>query len=48
MRTVHVGVAGWDNLKQNAKAAFKGEYQGEHIGFISYELLHKTLTPNRW
>ena len=42
------GVAGWDDLKRNAQAAFKGEYQGEHIGFISLELMHRTLTPNRW
>ena len=48
MRTVHIGVAGWDDLKRNAQAAFRGEYQGEHIGFVSLELMHKTLTPNRW
>lgn len=48
MRTVHMGVAGWDDLKRNAQAAFRGEYQGEHIDFISLELMHRTLTPNRW
>ena len=48
MRTVHIGVAGWDDLKRNAQAAFRGEYQGEHIGFVSLELMHRTLTPNRW
>ncbi len=48
MRVVHIGIAGWDDLKRRAKAAFKGEYQGEHIGFASMELMHRTLTPNRW
>ncbi len=48
MKTVHIGVAGWDDLKRSAKAAFRGERQGAHIDFASLELMHRVLTPNRW
>jgi hypothetical protein len=44
-RTAHFGITGWDDVKRRAKAAFKGEYQGAHIGFASLELMNKVLTP---
>jgi predicted transcriptional regulator len=47
MRTVHIGVADWDDMTRRAKAAFKGEKQGEHISFASFERMHQALTPNR-
>ena len=48
MRTVHIGVTGRDDFKRSARAAFRGEVQGEHIGFTSIERMHQVLTPNRW
>ena len=48
MTTVHIGVTSRDDFKRRAKAAFRGEKQGEHIGFASLERMHKVLTPNRW
>jgi len=48
MRIVHIGIAGFEDMVQDAEAAFRGEYRGEHIGFISLGLMHKILTPNRW
>jgi predicted transcriptional regulator len=48
MRTVHIGVTSRDDFKRSAKAAFRGEAQGEHIGFTSIERMHQVLTPNRW
>ena len=48
MTTVHIGVTSRDDFKNRAKAAFKGERQGSHIGFASLERMHKVLTPNRW
>ena len=48
MTTVHIGVTDRNDFKRRAKAAFRGEYQGEHIDFASLELMHKVLTPNRW
>jgi predicted transcriptional regulator len=48
MRTVRIGIAGFEDMVQDAETAFKGEYRGEYIGFISLELMHKVLTPNRW
>ena len=48
MRTCNIGVTSRDEFNRRAKDAFKGIKQGSHIGFISLELMHRTLTPNRW
>ena len=48
MRTVTVGVTSLEDAKKGLAAAFRGEAQGEFIGFASIELLWKVLAPKRW
>ena len=44
---VTVGVASLDEVKARAAAAFRGEPQGNHISFLTIELMWKTLSPKR-
>jgi predicted transcriptional regulator len=48
MRTVNIGVSSIEDEKTRAKAAFRGEYQGEFIAFPSIEAMWNVLTPRRW
>ena len=48
MSTVTISVSNLDAMIGRAKAAFRGEPQGEHISFETVEDLWKTLTPRRW
>jgi predicted transcriptional regulator len=48
MATVRIGVASRTEVLARAKAAFRGEKQGNRISFASLELMHRVLTPNRW
>lgn len=48
MRTVKIGVASRAEVSARFKAAFRGERQGSHISFQSFEMMHRILTPNRW
>jgi len=41
MRIVHLGIADFEDMIQDSEAAFNGEDRGEHIGFISLELMHR-------
>ncbi|WP_158781812.1 winged helix-turn-helix transcriptional regulator [Pantoea sp. BAV 3049] len=49
MTTVTIRVASLDELKQNTLAALRGDEstRGHFLSFISWELLHDTLSPNR-
>jgi predicted transcriptional regulator len=46
--TLILSVAGPDEVRRRALAAFAGEPQGERVSFASVELLWKVLTPKRW
>lgn len=48
MRTVTINISSIEQAKERTKAAFRGEYQGEFISFISLDLMNKVLTPRRW
>jgi predicted transcriptional regulator len=48
MSIVTVGVATLDEVMERTKAAFRGEYQGEFITFVTSDLLWRTLTPRRF
>jgi len=48
MRTVTAGVTSLEDAKKGLAAAFRGEAQGEFIGFASIGLLWKVLAPKRW
>jgi predicted transcriptional regulator len=50
MNTVTIGVASLAETQRRLAAGFKGnvEAQAPRIDFISFELLHKVLTPKRW
>jgi predicted transcriptional regulator len=48
MATVRIGVASRADITARAKAAFRGEKQGNRISFASFDLMHRVLTPNRW
>lgn len=48
MKTVTIDVASIEETKRRMKAAFRGEKQDARISFVSFELLHKLLTPTRW
>ena len=45
---VTIGVPVLAEVEQRIDRAFQGEQQGSRISFISYELMHKVLTPLRW
>ena len=44
---VKVGAASLDEIKARTAAAFRGEPQGNHISFLTIELMWKTLNPKR-
>ena len=46
--TVTIGVSSLDEVKARLAAAFRGEPQGNHISFISADLLWQTLNKKRW
>lgn len=50
MNTVTVGVASLAETQARLVAAFKGDAaaQEPRIDFVSFELLHKVLSPKRW
>jgi predicted transcriptional regulator len=48
MRVVTISIASRDDVTKRAKAAFRGQEQGEHISFASVDLLWQTLTKKRW
>jgi predicted transcriptional regulator len=48
MTTVTIGISSAENSKTKMLAAFRGEAQGEFIGFATAELLWKVITPKRW
>jgi predicted transcriptional regulator len=48
MNTVTLSVATREGAGRRARAAFKGEHQGAHISFGSFDLLWQTLTVKRW
>jgi Predicted transcriptional regulator len=47
-KTVTIGVQSLDDAKRQVAAAFRGEGQGDHISFVTLELLLKMLTAKRW
>jgi predicted transcriptional regulator len=47
MKTVTIGISSRAEMTARAKAGFRGEKQGERISFPSFDLMHRTLTPNR-
>lgn len=47
-KTVTISVASLDEVKERVRAAFQGEAQGNHITFVSPELLWSTLNDKRW
>lgn len=50
MNTVTIGVASLADSQRRLAAAYKGnaEAQAPRIDFLSFELLHKVITPKRW
>lgn len=48
MRTVTLGVATQEEIKQSILTAFDGIYQGEFITFDSPALLFKIISGKRW
>lgn len=44
---VKIGVSSLDEVNDRMKAAFRGEPQGNHISFISLELMWRVLSPKR-
>jgi predicted transcriptional regulator len=48
MRTVTLGVSSTHDAQKQLAAAFRGEYVGEFISFVTVELLWKVLTAKRW
>lgn len=49
MKTVTIGVASKDQMKDRLRAAFAGRRQGgPRISFATHALLWRVLTPNRW
>lgn len=48
MNTVTIGVSSIEESKKRLAAAFRGEYQGEFISFLSVDLLWKILSPKRF
>lgn len=44
---VTVGIASLDEVKDRLAAAFRGEPQGQHISFVTVDLMWKTLSPKR-
>lgn len=48
MRTVTIDVADREVINARAKAALRGEPQGDFISFSSPEELWRALTPHRW
>jgi predicted transcriptional regulator len=49
MKTVTLGVSSLEETKQRMAAAFRGEKQrGDHLSFVSIELLWKMIAPRRW
>ncbi len=44
---VTVGIASLDEVKERLAAAFRGEPQGQHISFVTVDLMWKTLSPKR-
>lgn len=47
-KTVTISVASLEEVKGRVGAAFRGEEAGNHITFISTELLWSTLNEKRW
>lgn len=47
-KTVTIGVQSLDDAKRQVAASFRGEGQGDHISFVTLELLSKMLTAKRW
>jgi hypothetical protein len=48
MTTVTIGISSVEDTKTRTLAAFRGEAQGEFIGFATVELPRKIITPKRW
>ena len=48
MRTITIEVSPPETGIERAKAAFRGEYQGEFLSFVSHDLMLRVLTPKRW
>lgn len=48
MNTVRISVESRDEVNRRVRAGFRGEPQGPHISFVSFDLLWKVLAPRRW
>lgn len=49
MKTVTIGVASQEQLRERLAAAFSGSAQGgPRLTFASHALMWRVLTPNRW
>jgi len=49
MKTVTIGVASQEQVRERLRATFAGRAQGgARISFASHALLWRVLTPNRW
>lgn len=48
MKVVTFSISSIEEFNERARRAFKGEKQGSHRTFLSLELMHRILTPNRW
>ena len=48
MKTMTIGVASRAEVNARVKAAASGQKQDARISFVSLELMHRVLTPNRW
>ena len=48
MNILTVSIASREEVSGRAAAAFRGEEQGAHISFDSFDLLWRTLTRKRW
>jgi predicted transcriptional regulator len=47
-RIVTIGIASLDEARNSLRRAFEGERQGNHISFVSPEVMWRVLTPKRW
>jgi predicted transcriptional regulator len=47
LNVVTIGVSSIEEADERAKAAFRGEYQGNFISFVSLDLMWKVLAPKR-
>ncbi len=48
MTAVTIGISSLDQSLERTRRAMQGEPQGNFIGFVTHDLMLKTLTAKRW